>query len=630
MWWAILQRTKTIVVFTIVLTILLASSYLTNALPPISTNLNSGPLVNSIIYKVIPNQDQRVLALQAGEIEMDTSFFDPVHYNTLDADPTIAIYSAPRNGYGHITINCRDYPLNISGLRRAFAYAFDKTRVTSEIMNGFSIEHDSLVPQPNSWCIENDLDWHYYTDQSDIGNQLLDDLGFEINTTTGFRHAPNGDPFDIVILYPSASQEIAGETAQIGVDALHALHIDAKKGAADTNTLDDHGDYDMIFYAVNYYSNDVDWLAYEYWSEYADVPFKNPTNFKNATYDACRQQLLYGTTYEEVYNASYWMQKILQEQVPRLVVYENIYLQAYRTDRFTGYVPDLGSYITGPWTMRKLHRLDSTNGGVVQVAISEEPDSFNIFVTNSPYSEIILTELWPSLYRYGPDLNPYPDIAANLLIEKHLDNPDVQSGHTRFTIDIVHNATWSDGIPLTAEDAAFTFIYNYESSALGNSAGKYLDDLAAAYAPNPYRVILEYNTETYWHFSDFAYLRIIPKHIFNNETGIGYTGWNTWNPVFNPVAPHVTCGPFRFANNYLNESFTLNSNPLFHYAINTSSHELLPPTDTTAVTTTTGTNGWFDMTLVMTSTLSASAMTIILCSVYGIYKHKKLTTRPAE
>ncbi|MHA2045366.1 MAG: ABC transporter substrate-binding protein, partial [Candidatus Thorarchaeota archaeon] len=75
----------------------------------------------------------------------------------LDADPDISIFSALRNGYGHITINCRDYPLNISAFRRAFAFAFDKTRVTAEIMDGFSQEHDSLVPYPNSWSIEDDM-----------------------------------------------------------------------------------------------------------------------------------------------------------------------------------------------------------------------------------------------------------------------------------------------------------------------------------------------------------------------------------------------------------------------------------------------------------------------------------------
>ncbi|TET08657.1 MAG: hypothetical protein E3J86_10270, partial [Candidatus Thorarchaeota archaeon] len=61
-------------------------------------------------------------------------------------------------------------------MRRAFAYAFEKTRVTTEVMDGFSIEHDSLVPRPNGWCVEDEFDWHYYDARPDLGNQLLDDL----------------------------------------------------------------------------------------------------------------------------------------------------------------------------------------------------------------------------------------------------------------------------------------------------------------------------------------------------------------------------------------------------------------------------------------------------------------------
>ena len=131
---------------------------LVSGVNPVSTadvpsDLNTGPYVDEIVYKVIANQDQRILALQAGVIELDNSFFDPVYLSQLDSDPDIDIFSALRNGYGHLTINCRDYPLNISALRRAFAFAFDKTEVTVEILDGFSQEHDSIVPYPNGWCI---------------------------------------------------------------------------------------------------------------------------------------------------------------------------------------------------------------------------------------------------------------------------------------------------------------------------------------------------------------------------------------------------------------------------------------------------------------------------------------------
>jgi ABC-type transport system substrate-binding protein len=556
---------------------------------PFENNLKTGPYVDNVVYKVITSQDQRILTLQAGIIEMDTNFFDPVHFPALDADPDINLFSALRNGYGHLTINCRDYPLNISGLRRAFAFAYDKTRVTTEIMDGFNQEHDSIVPYVNGWCVEDEFTYHYYTNQSSIGNQILDDLGFEIDAGTGYRLAPNGDPFDIVIEYASTSPEIAGGVAQIGVDALHALHIDARTQASDFNEyisrLDSHGDYDMIFYAQDFHDNDVDWLAYEYWSAYADTPYQNPSNFVNVTYDYWRDQLLYGTTYMEVFEAAEAMQHILHENVPRLVVYENTYLQAYRNDQFTGHVEDFSGYISGPWTMRKIHNLDDTLGGTVPVAIGQEPDSFNFFISNSAYSGHIFKNLHASLYKYGPDMTPVGDLAKALLVETHEDNVAVPAGHTRYTIDIIQNASWSDGTPLTAEDVAFTFTYHVESGLYGNPAGIDLGDLVASYAPTTYRVVLEFSTESYWQFSCFAFDYIIPVHIFNDSDGIGYMGWNTWNPVFDSAEPNVNCGPFILTDFEAGEYYEISKNPDYHYF----PQELTSTTSTTSSSTTTTT-----------------------------------------
>jgi peptide/nickel transport system substrate-binding protein len=233
--------------------------------------------------------------------------------------------------------------------------------------------------------------------------------------------------------------------------------------------------------------------------------------------------------------------------------------------------------------MRNIRKLDGTLGGTIRIAISEEPDTFNIYVTNSAYSAAILSELYPSLYKYGPDLTPWPDLAENLLTETHTDNPSVPVGHTRFTIDIVHNATWSDGEPLTAEDVAFTFTYAHESGIYGNPAWESIGEMIAVYAPSTFRVVIEFSTSTYWHFSNFAYTSIIPKHIFNDIDGIGYEEWNTWNPVYDPAEPHVTCGPFVFTDYDAGEYYTITKNPLFHYSVQV-------PTSTTTITTATTTS----------------------------------------
>ncbi|MFW9870518.1 MAG: ABC transporter substrate-binding protein, partial [Candidatus Thorarchaeota archaeon] len=174
------NRNKRLLAITLVTAfVFMAVSPAINAVDvPVPDDLNVGPYVDKVVFQVISSDDQAVLALQAGEVDMDNSFFNPVHLPVLDADPEIEISSALRNGYGHITINCRDYPTNVTEFRRAFAFAYDKYRVTSEVHDGFSREHDSIVPYVSTYSIEDELPWHYYESDLDTANQLLNDAGF--------------------------------------------------------------------------------------------------------------------------------------------------------------------------------------------------------------------------------------------------------------------------------------------------------------------------------------------------------------------------------------------------------------------------------------------------------------------
>ncbi|TET07239.1 MAG: hypothetical protein E3J86_13705 [Candidatus Thorarchaeota archaeon] len=526
----------------VIITLSLVKLPIVHSSVAVPEDLNTGPYVDKLSFRVIPNRDQRMIAIQAGEIEMDTGFIEPRHLPAF-GDPDIDIFSALRNGYGDITINCGKYPLNVSAFRRAFAFAFDKTRVTAEIMDGFSQEHDSLLPTTSGWCIEDELDWHYYTKQAGIGNQLLDAAGFMIDSGTGYRLSPDGSPFSIIIEYQSADPEMEGGVASIAQDALRDLHVDANVHAYELSEFIDifDSDYDMVIGGTDFRDTDVQWLGYEFWSDPENMMIENPSNFINVTYDSWRNNLLHGTTYEEVFEASAEMQKILHYNVPRLVVYENTYMQMYRNDRFKGHVGDLVRHISGPWTMRNIRLINGAYGGTVKIGITEEFDTFNIFVRETGN---ILDNLYSSLYQRNPKQQPVGDLGYNLVVETHSDNPTVPEGHTRFTMNIIENATWSDGVPLTAEDVAFTFNYILESARFGNPLIRNLEGLQSAVSLGPYRMRLEFDTESYWFFNNFAYMKIIPKHIFNDNDGIGFDRWSDWNPVIDPDTPQVTSGPF--------------------------------------------------------------------------------------
>jgi ABC-type transport system substrate-binding protein len=538
-----------------------------------SNNLIIGPYIDTVVYNIITQEDQRVLSLQADETDFSIHTFSTSFIDTLEADTNINITNTHRNGYGHITINCNKYPFNISAFRRAFAYAYNKTQVVVELRDDVGIVsqvQDSVVPYANGWCIEEELPHHYYDAEIQTGIEILDDAGF-VDSGPGFRRAPDGSSFSVNVQYTNMTPfvtEVGSVVAQAAVDALSALGVNATSTPRWphldnlTEWIDNNEDFDMVYYAYNFPDTDLDWLGYHFYGELAEFPDVNPCNFRNASYDSWRTQLLQGVTHRDVYEAAANMQAILHENVPLLVVYENVYTQAFRNDRFTGHVEDPLLGILNPLTLRNIQRYNWSSGGIARFSINSEPNTFNIYLPANDAASQIMTQLWPSLYLKGPDHSPVPHLATDMERETFYDNSSIPQNHTRFTIDIVQNAFWTDGTPITAEDVVYSLLYAKESGAYGNPAGQSLTQLVSAYAPTNHRAVIEFESESYWHFSRFAYDYVIPKHIFEI---IGFDRWNLWNPVFNTTHPHVSAGPFEFADYEAGEFYLLSENTDYWY-----------------------------------------------------------------
>jgi ABC-type transport system substrate-binding protein len=522
----------------------------------------AGVYVDTLVFSIIAQNDEQVLALLDDDIDLIGNMIDPSFLQALTEAEDIEVVNVLRNGYGYFTINCDRYPLNITAFRRAFSFALDKQAISDEVWHGLSVPQDSVVPQVNPFSIEGQLPYTYYEANIAEGQTLLAAAGFADGDEDGILEAPNGEAFDIMVECASTSP-IAIEVGQIAAGALTALGINAT--CVPTNfyeyldRLNNHGDYDIAFFGTNFNGFDVDWLAYEYWSEYADEPYYNYPNFRNASYDAWRDQLLHATVYEDVYEAAIEMQRIFVHESPIVVCYENILLSAYRTDRFEGHInaPSIG--VPNWWTFYNVDQ--SSAGGTFRTSLKLDVDSFNFMVSSSHCSELVNMEMWDSLIRVGPSGDDVLWLAESYIAETHADNPAVPAGHTRFTFDIVQNATWTDGTALTAEDAVFSF--NYYRDAPGNPYGVDLIEMTAAYAPTPYTVIAEFNSESYWHLHTIGYKPIIPKHIFEV---IGVDGWNTWNPN-PPTEPMVTSGPFNVSAYVPGEFIEMTRNPNYFHAI---------------------------------------------------------------
>ena len=517
--------------------------------------LKNGPFVDKIIYNVITQDDQQVLALQNNDIDLIGDMVDPSFLESLKASENIAIANVLRNGYGYVTINTARYPLNITAFRRALAFAVDKEAISDDVWDGLSQAHDSCVPYVNPYTIEGQLPYTYYEANVALGNELLDEAGFEIPDGETFRRAPDGSEFDILVECASSSN-IAVEVGTLVAEALTSLHINAVSEATDfyeyLNRLNYHGDYDIVFLGVNFYAYDVDWLAYEFGSEYADEPFWNFPNFRNASYDSWRDQLLHATDYEDVYEAAIEMQRVWVYECPMVICYENFQLSAYRTDVFEGHVNDVSDGVPGWWTNYKVHKKFDAGGpwgGDFRWSNPLDLDTFNFMISSSAYTMNILNMMYDSLIIQDGEGNDVMWLAESYVVETNDVNPEVPVGFTRFTFEIIQNATWTDGIPITAEDVAFSL--NYYRDSPGNPYGVDLTEMTAAYAPTTYTLVVEFSSESFWHLHTVGYKPVIPKHIF---TEIGLNGWNTWNPN-PPTEEMVTSGPFNVSD-YVAGEFT--------------------------------------------------------------------------
>ncbi len=536
-------------------------------------NIKAGPYMDRILYKVIESENQQVLALQNGDVDLISNILDPSYKPTLLADPDIAIAEHQRNGYGKFVINCDKYPLNISSFRRAFAFAYNKTDVTETLFNGDSSPIDSPLPIPNPWSIEGELSYSYYDVDTATANALLDAAGFANVDVDAWREAPDGSDFSVSIEVASSST-LSLEIGQRAEDALQSLNINANMVPADffdfISRVNLHGDFDVVFFAQNFgTTTNPSWMVYQFGSDYYGVSYQNPSNFRNVTFDAWIDQLLTNTTYEGVKEAVTEMQKIIIHSSPEIMIYSNNYLTAYRNDVFEGQVIDVSKGVYSTWTNLKTRLKGSEGGpfgGVFSIALSSDVDTFNFFTSNSANTMTVLDNLYISLFKTGPNRDIIPWLAESYIVETNSDNVTVPAGHTRFTIDIIQNATWSDGTPLDAADVAFSFNYSVASGAYGNPASVDLGDLSFAYSPSPYTAVLEFSTESYWHFDNFAFDYIIPEHIFNDITGIGYAGWNSWNPVLTSD-PHVTCGPFVLTDYSPGNFIELTANPFYPYFV---------------------------------------------------------------
>ncbi|MEO8106333.1 MAG: ABC transporter substrate-binding protein [Actinomycetes bacterium] len=316
----------------------------------------AGPAhIDGIEYKIYQNDSGLVTALENGEIDFADDL-EASSFNTLD-NPDITAKSSQYSGFNYLTFNGgarltdgtpigNGHPsLKDPIVREAINYAIDKDALVDRTLQGRGTPGDTFIPP-----IYGDL---HLTIEDPItydpakANQLLDDAGYTMGAD-GIRTMPDGSDPLVYQLYSRQNSKTSQTTIQLLEGWLKAIGIDSKSetvsegrlyGIAGDGTFDMY-EWGWVVEPDPDYQTSVftcDQVSYETSGGqiYAGL---NDSFYCDPAYDKLYEQQSTEIDPQARADIVKQAQQMVYDANAYVVTEYYDYLQAYRNDRFTGFV----------------------------------------------------------------------------------------------------------------------------------------------------------------------------------------------------------------------------------------------------------------------------------------------------
>jgi peptide/nickel transport system substrate-binding protein len=307
------------------------------------------PGPGAILWVLYQNEDVMAQSLRAGEVDI-LAEVPPTIYDGLGGVGGLTQASLPGFSFHHIGMNVstasdsKGNPLLLKQeVRQAISYATDRNQLVQIALAGHGKPGAGLLPpalgdfqlQPSEPIDAN----------PDKANQLLDQLGYSVGSD-GVRRTPDGQPLAFrLIAIESTTVDV--RAAQLFRDQVKKAGIKMNLSTMDENTLGsvvyDTTDWDLFVWGWDSGVNDPDYLL--------GVPLtsqiggNNDIYYSNPKYDDLYAQqaseLEEGTRKDLVHQA----QQLFYEDSAYIVMWYQDKLQAYRSDRWTGFAQTPGGII---------------------------------------------------------------------------------------------------------------------------------------------------------------------------------------------------------------------------------------------------------------------------------------------
>ncbi len=311
------------------------------------------PNVDELVFRIYNNPDALGQALVKGEIDIASGLTADV-FSTLEGQEGITTYAGSYAGFNELAFNTGaalvdgtpigdgNPHMQDQKVRLAISHAIDRQQMVDRILDGYGTPGSTFIP-PLYSTLHVDPGTQGYDPA--LANQILDDAGYAMGPD-GVRIGPDGVPMKYRLFVRSDSDSSV-KSGEYFKSYLAAIGIEADIKPVDENALFEiigRGEFDMFEWGW-VVEPDPDYQlstftcgkrSYEDGGEiYADL---SDSFFCNEEYDALYAQQAVTTDQAARAEIVKQMQQIVYDNVAYVVTYYYDNLEAYRSDRFEGFV----------------------------------------------------------------------------------------------------------------------------------------------------------------------------------------------------------------------------------------------------------------------------------------------------
>jgi peptide/nickel transport system substrate-binding protein len=305
--------------------------------------------IDRIVFRVFSNGDAMVAALLQGEIDVAHGF-SANSVEQLEGDDSIVVVDGLQGSFTELALNGGaggigdGHPaLQDVDVRHAIYYAIDREAMFQRVSLGFGAVGTTMSPSADpSWIP--DLGDENFTYDPDRANQILDDAGYADTDDDGVREMPDGSrPLEFRYVErsesadaPAIRQFITSWLADIGIATTVEVMDDTQLYEANIS-----GNYDMFVWGWTPYVDPDPMLSYFTCAEVNTTPDgdgANDANWCDPAYDELYEQQKIELDPERRREIVHEMLRFFNANATYLVLSLDADLQAYRTDRFEGWL----------------------------------------------------------------------------------------------------------------------------------------------------------------------------------------------------------------------------------------------------------------------------------------------------